>query len=52
MNYEERRQELINQAQQLEQQQKKIAVSIERIIGQVQLLEELMVEDEKRVDEK
>jgi len=52
MNYEERKQELINQAQKLEQQQKQIAVSIERIIGQVQLLEELMVEDEKRVDEK
>jgi len=47
MNYEERKQELIKQAQQLEQQRQQIAVSIERIIGQVQLLEELTAKPEE-----
>jgi len=51
MNYEERKQELIKQAQQLEQQRQQIAVNIERIIGQLQLLDELTSEPEEIIEE-
>jgi len=45
MNYEERKQELIKQRDQLLQQIEQAQIAIQRVIGQLQLLEEITQEN-------